>query len=92
MIWFEELSGEGWWDKFTGETSPQFPTQPILDGYQEVRPVDDDFKRRSAWLAFCRQMRGLCYHGVHDINTAGMKDFLNWRYLEDLRTAKKRLG
>ena len=52
-------------------------TSTTLGGFLDVRPVDDDFKRRSAWLTFCGQMRGRCYHGVHGINTAGMNDFLN---------------
>jgi hypothetical protein len=92
MKWFGNHSGEGWWDKFTGETSPVFPTQTLLEGYQEVVTVDGTFQERSAWLTFCSQLGGLCYHGVHDIDTAGMKEFLNWRYREDLGNARKDLG
>ncbi len=92
MNWSENHSGESWWDPFTGETSPTFPTWPLLDGYRQVATVDSRFQERSCWLTFFGQLGGLCCHGVNDVNTAGMMDFLNWRYRQDLDNARKNLS
>jgi aminoglycoside phosphotransferase (APT) family kinase protein len=89
MNWFGDSSDEGWWDRFTGDISPRYPVGPLLRGYREVADVDGDFKHRSVWLTFCRQLSGLGYHSVQDIDTAGMKEFLNWRYREDLGVAQR---
>jgi hypothetical protein len=43
-------------------------------------------------MNFRRQISGLSYHGVNDVNTAGMMDFLNWRYRTDLEEAKVSLS
>ena len=63
------------------------------EGYRTFnRPKDETFERRANWLRFRGQLGGLAYHGVNDVNTAGMMDFLNWRYRTDLQVAKTHLG
>jgi aminoglycoside phosphotransferase (APT) family kinase protein len=90
--WSGELNQGSWWDAFTGETSSAFPTQPLVEGYRQTGTIDAGFQTRRHWLNFCHGLGGLCYHGINDINTAGMMDFLHWRYREDLAITKRHLS
>ena len=90
--WSGEPAEEGWWEAFTGEKSPSWSTAPLLEGYRQTGKPDGRFLERGRWLKFSRCLGGLSYHGVHDINTAGMMDFLNWRYRQDLDQARRYLG
>lgn len=78
----------GWWDAFTGEKKTEMPAAPLNDGYRVTATLDEAFERRARWLRFRGGMGGLEYHGVNDVNTTGMMDFLNWRYREDLEVAR----
>lgn len=81
-----------WWDRFTGHESPKIPTRLLLDGYRRIHNVDDAFLQRSEWFRLWGCLRGLCYHGVHDVDLAGMLPFLNWRFKKDLEHAQKRFA
>ena len=84
----KDTINDSWWNAFTGEKRKLLSARPLFDGYREVADVDDRFIARSKWHVFRNQLGGLSYHGVNDVNTAGMMDFLNWRYRQDLEAAK----
>lgn len=90
--WNGATAGEGWWDAFTGDEPLTYPTQPLIEGYNETGSFDETFRRRGDLIAFANALAGLCYHGVNDLHTAGMMDFLNWRYRQDLEEAQRHLG
>lgn len=87
----KETLNDSWWSPFTGEEPQPISAAPFFDGYRSVVDVDDAFIARSCWHRFRNQVGGLQYHGVNDVNTAGMMPFLNWRYREDLKTARELL-
>jgi len=80
-----------WWDRFTGHQSPIIPTTYLLEGYRRVHAVDDTFLMRADWFSLLGSLKGLCYHGIHDVNIAGMLPFLNWRVKHDFERVKKAL-
>jgi len=65
------------------------PGQPLRQLLDAGVLSDTEFHRI---LREVGALGGLCYHGVNDVDTAGMMDFLNQRYRKDLETARQRLG
>jgi len=90
--WDGSVEAETWWTAFTEETPTPLHTGPLLAGYRQTAVIDESFSDRAKWHRFRNRIGGLCYHGVNDVNTAGMMDFLNWRYRQDLEEAKQVLG
>jgi len=87
--WSGETTGGSWWDAFTGEKTPTYPTRPLIKGYNQTNSFDKAVQQRGHLIAFANALGGLCYHGVNDINIAGMMDFLNERYRKDLEKAQQ---
>ena len=87
----KDTINDSWWAPFTREEENPISAKPMLDGYRSVADVDEAFLARSAWHRFRNQIGGLQYHGVNDVNTAGMMDFLKWRYQTDLEAARSAL-
>ena len=88
--WSAEAIAGWWdaWDAFTGKPSIPVPTKPLIEGYGQTGEIDDTFMQRSKWFRLWGSLGGLSYHGVQDVNTAGMMAFLNWRFREDLERAR----
>lgn len=80
-----------WWDRFTGHESPKIPTKNLLEGYRRIQNVDEVFLRRAEWFSLWGCLQGVCYHGLHHVNMAGMLPFLKWRFQHDLERAQKML-
>ncbi len=90
--WSGETAGGNWWDDFTGDNTPSYPTRPLRAGYNQTNSYSDTIQKRGQLISFAKALGGLCYHGVNDLNTAGMMDFLHRRYLRDLEEARRNLS
>ncbi|MCH8992754.1 MAG: hypothetical protein IIA44_13540 [Acidobacteria bacterium] len=82
-----------WWDGLTGETSTPIPTAALINGYRSgARKIDDAFLQRAQWHQLRNTVGALAYHGVNDVDTAGMLAFLREKLSEALERGREHLA
>jgi hypothetical protein len=69
------------------------PTAPLINGYRSgSRGVDDTFLKRAQWHQLRSTVGALAYHGVNDVDTAGMMAFLREKFSEALERGREQLA
>jgi aminoglycoside phosphotransferase (APT) family kinase protein len=77
----------GGWSWFFGRQP--IPSQWIVDGYFDGRPMDKTFEKRMMWFKLANSLNGLAYHGVNDKDNPRFMDFLRQQFPRELRKVRE---